>query len=341
MRDRIEIGGHDRGSGAPTIAFKLATLALIAFATQTSAQTKASPNPNSPNKTQSSPEPTTPQTTAKYVQNDKGKVVGAIISRKGDDMIVRRENTNELSTVTLTANTRVESPSGFMNVDRKKQDMTLLIPGLFVKVRGRGGSRGNLVAERISFHKTALKVANQIAAGEVDLRAKVARNDREIRENRTGLANATERARDSMEVMRERAFTRMSEIDQYDVKYSGIVHFTPNGAELSNASKSALDSLAAMGMGMEGYLIEITGFADATEPKNLELSDRRAQAVVAYLVASHNVPQRRIVNPTGLGAANPVASNDTQTGRADNRRVEVKVLVNRALNMPEKMPEKP
>jgi len=318
------------------MAFKLATLALIALATQASAQA----DPNSPRKNQSSPEPTTPQTTAKYVQNDKGKVVGAIISRKGDDMIVRRENTNELSTVTLTANTKVESPSGFMNVDRKRQDMTLLIPGLFVKVRGRGGSRNNLVAERISFHKTALKVANQIAAGEVDLRAKVARDERAIRENRQGLANATERARDSLDALRERAITRMSDIDQYDVKYSAIVHFTPNGTELSSASKAALDSLAAMGMGMNGYLIEVTGFADATEPKNLALSDQRAQAVVAYLVASHNVPQRRIVNPTGLGAANPVASNDTPTGRADNRRVEVKVLVNRALNMPDTMPGK-
>jgi len=314
------------GSGVASIRFRFVALAMLALAAPAFAQDISGP----------------PQTKATYAEGAKGKVYGAIISRKGDDMIVRRENSNELSLVTLTASTKIESPSGLLNVDRKRQDMDLLVPGLFVKVRGAGGSRGNLVAERISFHKTALKVANQISAGEVDIR-------RQVDANTDSIALAKNRARDSMAAFNSRAnaaierardslATLRTNLDAYDVKFTGTVNFASGSFTLTPEAKQQLDVLVENGKGLNGFIVEVVGYTDdkGSAEYNQRLSQRRTEAVVSYLAEHHNVPLRRIINPTGFGETHPVANNDTSAGRAENRRVEVKVLVNRGLQQPEK-----
>jgi outer membrane protein OmpA-like peptidoglycan-associated protein len=85
---------------------------------------------------------------------------------------------------------------------------------------------------------------------------------------------------------------------------------------------------------MKGYLIEVTGFAssDGDEKKNKELSRRRAQAVLDYLIETHNIPLRRIGVSYGFGEAQAIADNSTREGREQNRRVEVKLTVSKGLN---------
>jgi OOP family OmpA-OmpF porin len=80
-------------------------------------------------------------------------------------------------------------------------------------------------------------------------------------------------------------------------------------------------------------VLEVSGFADATGnvDRNRALSQRRADAVIRYLVENHNIPLRRIVTPYGYGESHPVAENSSRDGRAQNRRVEVKLLVNKGL----------
>ncbi len=82
--------------------------------------------------------------------------------------------------------------------------------------------------------------------------------------------------------------------------------------------------------------MEVTGHADATGNTNFnrQLSQRRADAVIRYLVEQHKIPLRRIVTPYGFGSSEPIADNKTRTGRAENRRVEVKILVNKGLMQP-------
>ena len=84
---------------------------------------------------------------------------------------------------------------------------------------------------------------------------------------------------------------------------------------------------------LKGYLIQVQGFCDSTGTAELnqELSRDRAEAVIAYLEQQADVPMRHILAPGAMSTVNPVASNQTAAGRAKNRRVEVTVLINRAL----------
>ena len=92
--------------------------------------------------------------------------------------------------------------------------------------------------------------------------------------------------------------------------------------------------MATDAVNLSGYIIQVKGFADSTgnAQMNQNLSMDRAQNVIAYLLQSCNVPVRHIVAPGAMGEAAPTASNETAAGRAENRRVEVKVLLNKGMS---------
>src|SRR5262249_30268218 len=128
---------------------------------------------------------------------------------------------------------------------------------------------------------------------------------------------------------------RISQIDNYDKKQEITVNFKVNSYALSDEAKAALDEIAAQAKNEKGYLIEVTGYAsaDGSEAKNRILSEHRAEAVKRYL-AEQDTPLQRIITPFGCGELNPVAENDTRDGRKQNRRVEVRILVNKGLTTP-------
>jgi len=105
---------------------------------------------------------------------------------------------------------------------------------------------------------------------------------------------------------------------------------------LSREAKAQLDSVATKARIAKGFVIEVSGFTDTTGSvdKNRRLSQQRADAVVRYLVENHQIPLRRIVTPFGYGETQAIADNTTRAGREANRRVEVKILVNRGLVQP-------
>ena len=114
------------------------------------------------------------------------------------------------------------------------------------------------------------------------------------------------------------------------------VTFKVNSAMLSPDEKTKLDDIATKALNTKGYVIEVAGFTDSTGgiQKNKILSQHRADAVIQYLVENHQIPLRRIITPYGYGKLNPIADNSTREGRAQNRRVEVKLLVNKGLTQP-------
>ena len=129
---------------------------------------------------------------------------------------------------------------------------------------------------------------------------------------------------------------RISALDDYVPQETAAVNFRTGSSILNAEAKSKLDAIATKALNAKAYVLEVTGFADATGSiaRNRALSQRRADAVITYLVENHKIPLRRIVTPYGFGELDPVADNTTRAGRAENRRVEVKILVNKGLTQP-------
>jgi outer membrane protein OmpA-like peptidoglycan-associated protein len=122
---------------------------------------------------------------------------------------------------------------------------------------------------------------------------------------------------------------QVANLDNYHAVVETTVHFGFDKANLSSKAKDALDKLAAEIANTKGYIIAIDGNTDSTGPAdyNYQLSQRRAQSVIQYLAAEHGVPAHKIYL-IGLGEDQPVAKNATAKGRAENRRVEVKLMTN-------------
>ena len=107
-----------------------------------------------------------------------------------------------------------------------------------------------------------------------------------------------------------------------------IVKFAFDSSDLTAAAKTNLDKLAQVLVNNPDTNINIYGFTDSkgTDDYNLGLSDRRAAAVKAYM-ATKGVDGSRMIT-MGMGEKDPVASNDTDAGRAENRRVEFAITAN-------------
>ncbi|MEN6373926.1 MAG: OmpA family protein, partial [Smithella sp.] len=133
---------------------------------------------------------------------------------------------------------------------------------------------------------------------------------------------------------------RISSLDEYDVVKVVTVLFTVNSSNLSAKAKAQLDELASKAPGAKNYMVEVQGFADKTGnfEHNLKLSQRRSEAVVKYLAVKHDIPLRRIATPMGYGETKS-AVEKTKKDRAQNRRVEVRILVNKGLKQEAAKPE--
>lgn len=119
----------------------------------------------------------------------------------------------------------------------------------------------------------------------------------------------------------------VANIDDYKLQTSVAVPFKFNKYNLTDDAKQDLDKLAGDVKSDKRYFIAVEGYTDKTGTKayNAALSRRRADAVVEYLVATHDVPIYRI-HMIGLGDEKPVDDARTREARAKNRRVEVKVF---------------
>jgi outer membrane protein OmpA-like peptidoglycan-associated protein len=272
-----------------------------------------------------------------HPQGEKAKVSGWIISRRGDNFLVRDETTGQLSIVAVTQDTKITEKAGVLDMDRKARDATNLLPGLKVEVKGAGGDQGEIVATKISFHGRAERIAQGVAAGSVDLKAMQQRTA-------DSLAAVTERAKDTLEAMTARARDslnalnksfndRIENLDNYDTRFASSVNFATASAVLSDEAKKTIDDIVARQPDMNGYLFEILGYTDSrgSPMYNQGLARRRAQSVASYLAEQHHIQPRFIATPTSIGEDRPVGDNSTAEGRAMNRRVEIKLLVNKGI----------
>jgi outer membrane protein OmpA-like peptidoglycan-associated protein len=282
---------------------------------------------------------------------DKAKVNGMIITRTGETLIVNGPNGK--TTVVLDDSTTTKDDKGLFGLDKEYMSNAVLIPGLKVKVNGVSDDQGRVVAKTITvdgddlesaemiqsgLHPTAQQVeANvqtleahhgRIAANQQDIGA----NKQDISANKGDIAANEQRISDSEKDIQDNT-DRFTALSDYDVKGQANVKFNVGSSKISPEDVDQLKQLAQTATGLTGYIVEVTGYADTTgsAAMNTKLSEARAKAVITVLMQQGNVPIRHIVAPGAMGEYGAAAPNETKAGRAENRRVEVKVLVNKGI----------
>jgi OmpA-OmpF porin, OOP family len=121
----------------------------------------------------------------------------------------------------------------------------------------------------------------------------------------------------------------VANLDNYRPVAETSVKFGFNRDNLTQQSKDALDQMAGSISSTKGYIITLEGGTDSvgSTEYNYDLSQRRANSVIQYLASKFNVPAHKIY-VIGLGKDKPVETNKTKQGRADNRRVDVRLMTN-------------
>jgi outer membrane protein OmpA-like peptidoglycan-associated protein len=293
----------------------------------------------------------TPANTRSVASGQKMKIKGVVTRRDADTFVVQDAN-GVSTTVALGNNTSVKTKGGFLR-GGTNYGVTAILRGLNLEVEGRGDSSGNLAAEKIRFNESDLRTArtveanvtpveNRVGAAEGRI-GQVEQNSQRLSGQLDELAAISNAARGGAKAAQETADAaiggvnatneRISALDDYQVQNNTAILFRVGSATLSRDSKAQLDQIAQQALSAKGYVLEVSGFAssDGATEANRRLSQRRADTVIRYLVETHNIPLRRIVTPYGYGEAQAVADNATREGREQNRRVEVKVLVNRGI----------
>jgi len=275
-------------------------------------------------------------------QGEKIKVKGLITGRTGDTIILKTTDATTV-TVVLDDDTKVQQPKGLVGARKKQMSAAVLVPGLKVSVDGTSQDATHVLAKSITFDKDDLQTAEMIQAGLTPTEAKVSANTQNIETSQQNIAaNKQEISanqqniaanKTTMDANAAETSKRFSELSEYDTKDQLDVKFASGSTKISAADQEALKKLAHDAVNQTGYIIQVKGYADSSgnAAMNQKLSMERAQGVIAFLLQTCNVPVRHIVAPGAMGEAQAVATNETAEGRAENRRVEVKVLLNKGV----------
>jgi outer membrane protein OmpA-like peptidoglycan-associated protein len=283
---------------------------------------------------------------------DKAKVKGLIIDRAGGTLIIKSASGN--SAVVLTDETRTKDNTGLFGWGREELSSIVLIPGLKVDIDGVvADAEGRITAKTITVDGDDMETSEMVQAGLHPTAQRVAANMRAIEANeektninaqeiaaikkfiamyeQNAAAHKTQTEQNIKEI--EEVTKRFTALSQYDVKYQATVKFPVGSSTISPQDQEQLKQLAQNALQVPGYMVEVTGYADANgdAKMNEELSENRAEAVVGYLIQQGGVPVIHVAAPGAMGEYGPAASNETPAGRAENRRVEVKVLVNKGM----------
>lgn len=275
--------------------------------------------------------------------------VRGLITTRTEETIVLKTREGTAVTVAFDENTRVERPKG-LGIRKERVPSATLIPGLRVSVNGTRQDATHVRATSISFNKNDLQTAETIQAGLTPTEQKVSTNQKDIAANTENIkVNEQQIAASQQDISANRqnitanktaidtnaveTGKRFGDLTEYDAKGQVNVRFATGSATISAQDREALKKLAEDAISLKGYMIQVKGFTDSrgSAAMNQRLSMDRAQNVIAYLIQECNVPLRHVIAPGAMGESAPAASNDTKAGRAENRRVEVNVLVNKGI----------
>ena len=280
------------------------------------------------------------------------KMKGIVVKRDPDSFKMTETTGGPQTIVILTADTEVKSHKRGVFRGSKEYGASYILRGLRLEVDGVGNAEGHLVADKIRFDEQDLRSAQALKSTldpvEAEVNAKLAEQQAEqerlagqLEENRAltekaqASADAAAEAAKKAQQTADYANNRINGLDDFDSIKTITVHFTSGSASLGPKAKATIDEAAAWvkTQNTKGWVMAVIGYADTTgsSQRNIDLSERRANSVIYYIVSKYKMPLNRLVQPFGYGQLEPVAENKSKAGRAKNRRVEIRLMINKGI----------
>jgi OmpA-OmpF porin, OOP family len=266
------------------------------------------------------------------------KVEGLIKARNGETMTVQTSESPNL-VVLLTDDTEVGQVQGVLKARRKEMSMAALIPGLAVKVEGTYNNDNQLAAKSVSFKGNDLERAKSIQAGlhenkelTQQQQAELEKHNAELKAQNQALQQHQQQITANKAAV-DAAVARFGQLDDYYIFDEVTVYFANGKINLDPKYSSQLLALAEKAKTINGYMIEVKGYASSvgSVELNQQLSEDRADEVTKILLQQGHVPLTRMLAPGAMGESHQIGNDKTAEGQAENRRVVVRVLQNKAI----------
>jgi outer membrane protein OmpA-like peptidoglycan-associated protein len=248
--------------------------------------------------------------------------------------------------VLLTDSTQVSQVQGVFKARNKNMSMAALIPGLAVQVEGSYNADNQLVATSVKFKGSDLEQAQAIQAGVHETQQAAAQNQAELAKQNAELeaqnaalqqqqAELTEQQKRSAANKAAIAANtaRFGQLDDYYIMDEVTVLFANGKVIVDPQYKPQLQALADKAKTVNGYMIQVKGYASSTGSAavNQRLSEERANNVANFLQQQGHIPLTNMLAPGAMGVSRQVSTDKTVEGQAENRRVVVRVLQNKGI----------
>jgi len=259
------------------------------------------------------------------------EVEGIIKAREGNTMILKTSDSSDFKVV-LNDETKVGQVEGLLKARRKDMSMAALIPGLKVKVKGTNNDQHELVADSVAFKGNDLERAETIQAGLHETQTQSEENKAAIAQQNATMQQHQEQISANKAAISE-ATARFGQLDDYYIRDEVTVYFENGKVDVDPKYVPQLVKLAETATSIDGYVIEVKGYASAvgSEALNQKLSEDRADNVTNILVQQGNVPLTRMLAPAAMGESHQIETGQQETEQSENRRVTVRVLQNKAI----------
>jgi OmpA-OmpF porin, OOP family len=274
------------------------------------------------------------------------KIEGIIAGRSGDEIIVQFANDADLA-FQLTDTTEVSQIGGLFNARRKQMAMAALIPGLKVKVEGVYNEQRQVLATKINFKGGDLEDARKSQAAMRELKVQNAQQQEELDRKSAELKaqkDALEKQQAQLiehqqQIEANKAAiaantARFGQLDDYYIWDEVTILFGNGKVKVDPKYEAPLLALAEKAKTVDGYVIEVKGYASSTgsASTNQKLSEDRAANVTNILLQKGHISLTRMLAPGAMGESQQVSKTDkTAESQAENRRVVVRVLQNKAI----------
>jgi outer membrane protein OmpA-like peptidoglycan-associated protein len=270
------------------------------------------------------------------------KVEGVIVGRSGNVMIVEYTQNAELAFL-LDDNTKVSQVGGVFKMRDKSKSMAALIPGLKVKVEGTYNDSRQVIATSVKFKGDDLEQAQIAEAANRqshnESRQQLEEHNAELERQAAALKQQNEQLQLQAAQLAEHkaqidaAVARFGQLDDYYIFDELTVYFDNGKVKVDPKYEAPLLELAKKAESVDGYVISVTGYASSSGSTsvNQKLSEDRAGSVTNILLQNGHVPLTRILAPGAMGEAHQTTTDKSAEGQAENRRVVVRVLQNKAI----------